>query len=54
MIEGEPLLDELLSEPIVRLLAQSDDVSLEELASLCETVRERLAAPSASICVHAG
>jgi hypothetical protein len=47
MIQGEPPLDELLSEPIVRLLARSDGVSLEELTSLCEAVREKLAGSSA-------
>lgn len=47
MIHGEPPLDELLSEPIVRLLARSEGISLEELASLCEAVRAKLAARSA-------
>ena len=42
MIQGEPPLKQLLSEPIVRLMAQSDGVSIAELTSLCETVREKL------------
>ena len=42
MIQGELPLHELLSEPIVRLMAQSDGVSVDELTSLCETVREKL------------
>ena len=45
MIEGEPPLDDLLAEPIVWLMAQSDGVSLEELRTLYETVREWLARP---------
>jgi len=48
LIQGEPPLDELLSEPIVRLMAQSDGVSLDELTSLCATVREKLVRASAS------
>ena len=48
MIQGEPPLHELLSEPIVRLMAQSDCVSVDELTSLCEAVREKLVRASAS------
>ena len=48
MIQGELSLNELLSEPIVRLMAQSDGVSVDELESLCETVREKLVRASAS------
>jgi hypothetical protein len=48
MIQGEPPIDELLSEPIVRLMAQSDGISVDELESLCETVREKLVRASAS------
>ncbi len=47
MIQGEPPLDELLSEPTVWLIAKSDDVSLDELASLCEAIREKLVEASA-------
>ncbi len=47
MIQGEPPLKQLLSEPIVRLMAQSDGVSIAELTSLCETVREKLVRSSA-------
>ncbi len=39
---GEPPLHELLSEPIIQLLAQSDGVSPVELMHLCAEVRERL------------
>jgi hypothetical protein len=42
MIQGEPSLDELLDEPIIRLVAQSDGVSLDALKALFETVREWL------------
>ena len=48
MIQGEPPLHELLSEPIVRLMAQSDGVSVDELKNLCEAVREKLVRASAS------
>ena len=40
MIQGEPSLDELLDEPIIGLMAQSDGVSLDELRTLFEAVRE--------------
>jgi hypothetical protein len=49
MIQGEPPLHELLLEPIIRLMAQSDGVSVDELTSLCETVRETLVRASASV-----
>ncbi len=42
MLQGEPPLHELLSEPIIVLLAQSGGVSVEELVRLCQEVRERL------------
>ena len=48
MIQGEPPLDELLDEPIIGLMAQSDGVSLEELRILFETVREWLNRGSAT------
>jgi hypothetical protein len=48
MIQGEPPPSELLSQPIVRLVAQSDGVSVDELKSLCEAVREKLVRASAS------
>ena len=48
MIQGEPPLAELLAEPIVRLMAQSDGVSSDELTSLCAAVREKLVKASAS------
>ena len=54
MIQGEPLLDELLDEPIIGLLAQSDGVSLDELRTLFERVREWLARGSASTGVLVG
>ena len=47
MIQGEPSLDELLDEPIIRLVAQSDGVSLDELKALFETVRDWLTQTSA-------
>jgi hypothetical protein len=47
MIQGEPPLDELLDEPIIGLMAQSDGVSLDELRTLVETVREWLTQTSA-------
>lgn len=42
MTHGEPTLDELLSEPIIRLLMDSDDVTPEEVRELCQTVRAHL------------
>ena len=48
MIQGELPLHELLSEPIVWLMAQSDGVSVDELKSLCEAVREKLLRASAA------
>ena len=48
MIQGEPPLDELLDEPIIGLMAQSDGVSLDELRTLVETVREWLTRGPAS------
>ncbi len=48
MIQGEPPLDELLDEPIIGLMAQSDGVSLDELKALFEEVREWLTRGSAS------
>ncbi len=47
MLQGEPPLDELLSDPVVWLMAGSDGVSLDELASLCEAIREKLVEASA-------
>ena len=43
MLIGEPPLEDLLSEPIVALLAESDRVRLDELVRLCEEVRASLA-----------
>ncbi len=43
MTRGEPTLQELLSEPIVRLLMNSDGVKPEDLGELCRTVRALLA-----------
>lgn len=48
MIQGEPPLDELLDEPIIGLMAQSDGVSLDELGTLFEAPREWLTLGSAS------
>ena len=48
MIQGEPSLDELLDEPIIRRMAQSDGVSPDELKALFETVREWLTQGSAT------
>jgi hypothetical protein len=42
MLHGEPPLQDLLSEPIIRLLAQSYGVSHDELVRLCEETRTRL------------
>ena len=42
MMRGEPTLEELLSEPIVRLLMRSDGISLAELVDLCRAVRALL------------
>jgi len=42
MLQGEPPLDELLSEPMIVLLADSDGITTEELVRLCAEVRERL------------
>jgi hypothetical protein len=38
----EPTLDELLSEPIIRLLMDSDGVAPEEVRQLCLAVRRAL------------
>ena len=38
MLHGEPPLQELLSDPIIALVAQSDRVALDELVRLCEEV----------------
>ncbi len=54
MIQGEPSLDELLNEPIIRLVAQSDGVSLDALKALFETVREWLTQTSALACLGFG
>jgi spore coat protein CotH len=48
MIHGEPPLDELLDEPIIGLIAQSDGVSLDELRTLVEQIREWLTRGPAS------
>ncbi len=48
MIQGEPPLDELLDEPIIGLIAQSDGVSLDELKTLFAVVREWLTQGSAT------
>lgn len=42
MATGEPSVEELLAEPIMRRLMASDGVSIEELQQLLERVRERL------------
>jgi hypothetical protein len=41
---GEPSIEELLSEPIVRLLMASDGVAPADLRRLCIAVRARLRA----------
>ena len=48
MMRGEPTLEELLSEPIVRLLMRSDGISLGELVELCRAVRALLREASES------
>jgi hypothetical protein len=40
---GEPDLEEVLNEPIVRLLMVSDGVDVEDLRRLIRSVIERLA-----------
>jgi hypothetical protein len=46
MIRGEPGLKELLSDSIVRLLALSDGLSLEELEAAWESARARIVVAS--------
>lgn len=43
MIHGEPKLEEVLSEPIVRFAATSAGVSAEERRAMCERLRDPLA-----------
>ena len=42
MVTGEPSVEELLAEPIIRRLMASDRVSMGELERLLARVRERL------------
>ena len=44
MIHGEPKLEEILSEPIVLMLAERDGVKVEELHALVDDVRRKMAA----------
>jgi hypothetical protein len=41
---GEPSLEELLSEPIIRLLMASDGVAPDDLRRLCIAIRAMLRA----------
>ena len=43
-MSGEPDLEEILNEPIVRLLMESDGVEIEELRSLISSVLARMQA----------
>ena len=43
---GEPSLEELLSEPIIRLLMASDGVAPDDLRRLCIAIRAMLRAGS--------
>lgn len=42
MVEGEPLLDELVAEPIVRMMMPSDGVDIATFKRLLEDVRQML------------
>ena len=42
MVEGEPLLDELVAEPIVRMMMASDGVDIATFKRLLEDVRRML------------
>lgn len=42
MVEGEPSLDELIREPIVRMMMASDGVDIAAFKRLLEDVRLRL------------
>ena len=41
---GEPTLEELLSEPIIRLLMDSDGVNPSDVRELCLSIRAALQA----------
>ncbi len=45
MLHGEPELEEILSEPIVLMVARRDGVSGAQLRALCERIRWRLRYP---------
>ena len=42
MVEGEPLLHELVAEPIVRMMMESDGVDIATFKRLLEDVRRML------------
>jgi len=47
-MDREVSLDDLLDEPIVRLLMRRDGVAAHELRALAETVRRRMSSNAAS------
>ena len=44
MMHGEPSLDELLEEPIVRLMMAADGVHINDLRALLLRIRDRFKA----------
>ena len=44
--QGEPLVTDMLADPIVGLLMRSDGVTLESFAALLTTVRANIATPT--------
>lgn len=42
--EREPTLEELLEDPVIRLMMQSDGVRIEDLTSFLANIRTRLLA----------
>ncbi len=47
-IKGEPTLEEVLTDPLMQLMARSAGLSLQDLRELFERVRQRLAAGPSS------
>jgi hypothetical protein len=48
-IRGEPSLDEMLADPIVRILMECDGLSDESVRSVCEEASKRLRAHSGEV-----
>jgi len=48
-IQPEPILEDLLNEPIVHLVMKADGVSAAELRLLLEEIKQRLTRPDLSL-----